>query len=199
MITADRYRQITGDFTSADAEIDRCVTDAQELLEEYLDRPLARAERTEAMRPDSHGRTWPKATPFDTPDGYEVDGLAIVGAAPFGVLSSFIDPTSTVSITYTGGWADPREETPTGPDLPTCIQRDLAWAAHRLAHPAGVGSQVTTPAGATSVRLGDAAVTYGPSGAPAPQETNRWWSKQTKGYRWAPVHSRNDRHVQVYG
>jgi hypothetical protein len=199
MISVDRYRQITGDFTSADAEITRCVTDATADLEEYLDRPLAYGERTEGMRPDSHGRLWPKATPLVSAEGYELDGLAIVGAAPFGVLASFIDPTNVITVTYVGGWLDPRDEESAGETLPQCIQQDIAWAAHRHAHPQGLSSQVGLPAGATSVRLGDAAVTYGAGGARAVQDTSSWWSKRTKGYRWAPVHSRNDRHVGVVG
>lgn len=198
MIRVDRYRQITGDFASTDAEVERCITDAVELLEGYLDRPLAEAERAENMRPDRRGRLWPKATPILEADGFEIDGISLTGTAPFGPLASFIDPTSFITVTYTGGWTDERPDDWTAgvtPVLPYCIARDLAFAANRMANPAGVTTATGFPAGATSVRLGDAAVTFGTSGPGAAQDTTSWWSRQTKGYRDAPVHAGPDAHI----
>lgn len=198
MIQADRYRQITGDFASTDAEVERCITDATELLEGYLNRPLALLERTEEMRPDRRGRLWPKATPITESASYEIDGLALTGTAPFGPLASFIDPVSFITVEYTGGWQDERavDWVPGAtPALPYCIARDIAFAANRMANPAGVTTATGFPAGATSVRLGDAAVTFGTQGPGAAQDTSSWWSRTTRGYRYMPVHSGPDAHV----
>lgn len=190
MISVERYRQITGDLDSNDPEVERCVTDAVELLQEYLGRELAEAERTEAMRPDRQGRLWPKVTPILIATGYTIDGLALVGSSPFSPAVDFIDPTSSIEVTYTGGWVDQSVDgydTAATNQPPGCIVRDLALAAHRLAHPAVVSSDF--PEGATSVRLGDAAVTFGPSGAGAVTSTDSWWSRRTRGYRYAPIHT----------
>lgn len=191
MITAVRYAAITGDTDTAASAVEEAVVEAVELLEEELGRPLANAERTESMRPDRQGRLWPRATPITDSGDYETEGLALL-SAPFG-WPSIVNPTGTVSVTYTGGWADPTADgfDPDGdnpPTLPQCIQRDLAWAAYRLLHPVAPGASVA-PAGATSLRLGDAAVTYGPDGAPdgIGGDTCTWWSTRTRHYRYAPV------------
>ncbi len=192
MITPERYQQITGDHTSADAEVNRCIADAVAELEEYLDRPLAEAERTESMRPDRHGNLWPRATPIIEAEGYEIDGLALVGSSPFGPGWDFLDPSTGVEVTYTGGWADQTAEdfdAEADNQLPFCIVRDLAWAAYRLARPSLAAQATTVPTGANSVRLGDAAVTFGPGGASATGDSRGWWSPRTRGYRYAPVHA----------
>ncbi|MGK2948991.1 MAG: hypothetical protein ACSLFP_10480 [Acidimicrobiales bacterium] len=198
MITVEQYRRTTGDTSTSDEDVTANVAEAVELLEDYLDRPLAEDERTEAMRPDRWGRLWPKATPLITATGYEIDGLALVGASPFGPTISFIDPSSSIDITYTGGWADPNavgyDDEATN-QLPGGIARDLAWAAHRLANPtAGAAEFANLPVGATSVRLGDAAIGFGGggAGAVATGDTDSWWSKRTKGYRYARVDSGPD-------
>lgn len=192
MIQEDRYRQITGEFTSTDAEVNRCIVDATQLLEEYLGRPLALAERTEEMRPDRRGSLWPKATPITVAASYTIDGHALRGTPPFSSAVWMLDPETSVEVTYTGGWADERDDawvTGDEPVLPYCIARDLAWAAHRLAHPAGVQSATGFPAGASSVSLGDASVSFGATGPGAVQDTTGWWSRQTRGYRYAPVYT----------
>src|SRR5690606_23749562 len=121
---------------------------AVELLEDYLGRPVELAERTEAMRPDRDGWLWPKATPITDAGDYDIEGYGLVGSHWGG--GSIIDPAITVEVTYTGGWTD---ET-----LPACIARDLAFAAWRLANPTLPTADVA--ANATSVRLGDAAITF---------------------------------------
>jgi len=185
MISAARYAEITGDEASAASAVTARVEEAQELLEEYLDRPLESLERTEAMRPDRHGRLWPRATPIEEADGYEVDGLALTGASPFGPAVGFLDPETTIDVTYTGGW--------TADTLPGCIERDLAYAAHRLLHPPSASGATSVPTGATSVHLGDAGVGYGPGGAPAAGSTDSWWSRRTRSYRYAPIHTGPER------
>lgn len=177
MITAVRYGEITGDTVTAASAVTARIEDAQELLEEYLDRPLESDEYTEELAPDRHGRLWPKATPITDGGDYTVDGLAL-HASPFG-WSGFLDG-NRVTVTYTGGW--------TAETLPACIERDLAWAAYRLLHPGAVASMSSLPGGASSVRLGDAAVTWkAGSSAGAAQDTDGWWSLRTRGYRYQPI------------
>lgn len=180
MITAVRYSEITGDTESAASAVTARIEEAQEILEDYLDRPLESDERTEALRPDRHGRLWPRATPISEADGYTIDGLALIGGAPFSI--GFVGSDATVDVTYTGGW--------TADTLPSCIERDLAFAAYRLLHPPTPGA-TDYPVGATSVRLGDAAVTFGPGGAGAvgTDDTDSWWSQRTRSYRYAPIHT----------
>lgn len=180
MITAVRYAEITGDTSTAASAVSARIEEAVEILEDYLDRPLASDERTETIVPDRWGRLWPKATPISDGGDYEVDGYALL-SAPFGWPSGFLGSDGGVTVTYTGGWADDA--------LPSCIERDLAWAAYRLLHPGDTAGLTTLPAGATSVHLGDASVTFGPGGAPSPQGTDAWWSKRTRSYRYAPVHA----------
>lgn len=182
MITADRYAVLTGDSTSVEADVDQAVTDATALLVEYLGRGLAYGEHVESLVPDRDGRLWPRVTPIDVAEGWTIDGLALLGTR----LAWFWGE-ETVEVTYTGGWADAREATPDGPDLPTVLQRDLAMAAYRLLHPTISTLNQITP-GATSVRLGDAAVTGSNLGAA--DSTDAWWSRRTRGYRYAPIGTR---------
>lgn len=178
MITAVRYGEITGDTVTAEVTVTAKVEEAVEMLEDFLDRPLAEAERTEALRPDRQGRLWPRATPISDGGGYDIDGLALVGGSPF--RFGFVDPTTAVEVTYTGGW--------TADTLPACIERDLAWAAYRLLHVTAPSTAV--PANVTSVQLGDASMTFkGTAGAVAPGDTDAWWSRRTRSYRYAPIHS----------
>jgi hypothetical protein len=181
MITAARYAEITGDTTTAASAVSARIEDAVELLEDYLDRPLSEDERTESLIPDRWGRLWPRATPISDGGDYAVDGLALQASAPFG-WPSIVSASAALSVTYTGGW--------TSDTLPTCIERDLAWATYRLLHPEAVASLTAIPAGVSSARLGDAALTWGGSaGLAAAGDTAAWWSKRTRSYRYAPVHS----------
>jgi hypothetical protein len=188
VITDERYTQITGDTGTVDTDIAQAITDATALLEDYLRRPLAEAERTEAMIPDRAGMLWPKATPILTATGYTIDGLAIRSAGPFG-FPSWIDPDPSISITYTGGWADERvvDFDPAEHDnlLPFTLARDIAFAAYRLLHPT-ISQTAGIIGGATSVSLGDASISGAGLGG---ESTDGWWSTQTRGYRYRPLHT----------
>lgn len=185
MITADRYRALTRDTASDDIDVEEAIVDAQDLLEEYLGRPLETAERTEELAPDRGGMIWPAATPITEAEGWTIDGLGLVGTSV-----AFPDVVTT-SVTYTGGWARPdygEEEAPEGvPVLPTCLQRDLALAAYRLLHPT-IATLAGVPTGASSVSLGDASISG--EGLGRAESTDSWWSSRTRGYRHAPVGSR---------
>lgn len=180
LLTEARYRAITGDAT-AWSTVSARVEEAVELLEEDLDRGLAVAERTELLHPTRDGWLWPHSTPIVTATGWTVDGLGVYGA--FG--PGWPDSTGRVSVTYTGGWVE-RSANPNAPNrLPVCIERDLAFAAFTLEQ-ADPSATSDYPAGVTSVRLGDAAVTFGPEGAPGATSDAQVvrWSRKTLAYRY---------------
>jgi hypothetical protein len=149
-----RYRQLTGDHTSAAADVERALTDAQRLVEEYLRRPLELAERTERLRVyhlNGARAVYPKATPIQlVPAGLTVEGAAVVGADALTSWAGWSSRSdrSYVEITYTGGYTDIT--------LPLTIGREIARTAQQLLSPA---TAQAIPGGAKSVRVGDVAVT----------------------------------------
>lgn len=189
LVTVERYALITGDTVSSASQVSARIEDAVALLEEELGRPLASVERTEDMWPTRDGMLWPRATPVTVaPDDYTINGYGLTGAGawPSGV-NWFTGPSTPVSVTYTGGYVE-RTANPTATNrLPACIERDLAWAAYRLGHPATALSFV--PAGASSVSLGDASISWGSGGAPgaAADLLVGAWSRQTLAYRYVRV------------
>lgn len=181
MITAARYAALTGDDATAGGDVDDAVVDATDLLEEYLGRTLTYGEHTETLIPDREGRLWPRVTPIAEAEGWTVDGLALLGTR-----LGWYWGEDTVEVTYTGGWDDARDPDPAAPALPLHLQLDIAQAAYRLLHPT-IATDVQIPAGATSVRLGDAAVSGKSLGGVS---SDSWWSAKTRGYRYAPLGSR---------
>lgn len=188
LVTVARYRAITGDETSVASAVEERITDATARLEERLDRPLAEAERSEAMYPGRDGRVYPHAIPITAAAGYTIDGYSLRGGW-WSLAAPIDDPLGTQIppvITYTGGWVE-RTANPTATNrLPVCIEEDLAWAAYALLHPATIDASVV-PVGATSVRLGDAAIGYGPKGAPRPNHSGIVWSAATLAWRYRRV------------
>lgn len=153
LLDVPTYRRLTGDSATADAAVTPALVDAQRLVEEYLRRPLERAERTEQLRVYrlSDGRTgvYPSATPISAvPAGFVVEGVAVLGE---GLLSGFTpwlgSEREHVTLTYTGGFV--------AATLPLTIAREIARLAQQLTQPVAAA-----PAGAKSVRVGDVAVTY---------------------------------------
>lgn len=179
MISVARYRSLTGDTASVTDDVEDAIVDAQALLEEFLGRPLEVAERTESMRFDRGGTLWPKATPLLEAEGWTIAGLGLTGTRV-----GWFWGTDAIDVTYTGGWASPDDVDPDAEVLPTCLQRDIAMAAFRLLHPQ-IATQVQIIPGADSVRLGDAAVSG--KGLAGGESTDSWWSRRTRGYRYAPV------------
>lgn len=150
LVTVSRYQLITGDTTSATATVEDALEDAQGLAEEFLRRELTSQERTESLQVYPGARVYPSVTPITAADGYDIDGYSLIGVAPD--LSPFpFDPPSSRgvmgSVTYTGGYS--------AATLPKTIERVIARTAYQQLHP-----ETLQPAGATSIRLGDAAITY---------------------------------------
>lgn len=188
LVTAVRYAAITGDISSAASAVSGWIGDATEQLEDHLDRKLESAARTERMYPTRDGSLWPHAIPVTVAAGYTIDGHRLSGTWLNPVVD-LINPTRLgIDVTYTGGWVE-RTANPTATNrLPTCIETDLAIAAFLIGHPVPLATQLAAQQpGATSVRLGDAAVTYGPNGAPAPRPTRIVWSAPTCAYRYLRI------------
>lgn len=159
LVTVARYRVITGDETSGASAVSDAILDATAMLEEELGRPLEEAERIEAMRPAANGRLYPLATPIESvAGGYTIDGSTLFSGPFYGPYPDPITGTSVVTVTYTGGYVE-RTANPTAANrLPVHVERDIAVAARRLLSTPVLSA---VPSGATSVRLGDAAVTFG--------------------------------------
>lgn len=178
LLTYQRYLAITGDTTSASATILDRISEAQELLEEELGRVgfleddgQDKTERLLIQADSALGFVvYPSAIPITDPGDYTQAGAVLAGASPDAVPSPFSSAGQWATVTYRGGY--------TPATVPASIERDLAWAAYHLARPSLVTS---VPAGATSVRLGDAAVTYAQPAGGGMHGVS--WSKPTLRHR----------------
>lgn len=171
IVTIARYRAITGDAATADATVSARLELAQTKLEDDLGRPLAHGTYTESLWPTRDGYLWPSAVPITDGGGYTVDGDGLFGV--FG--PAWPDLTGAVSVTYDGGWVEPSANPTAANRLPFCIEADLAFAAQTLGT---VATASDFPAGAKSVALGDASVTFETT-APRNALDAIVWSKST--------------------
>lgn len=166
LVTVERYQAITGDTTTGEEVVEGRLDRAQRKVEDYLRRPLASAERTERVllryRPSGvlagTYAAYPKVTPVtEVADGLTIDGSAVLGASGTW-LSWWDEGDQYAEITYTGGW--------TAGSLPETIAESICLLARDLSLVRAV------PAGATSVAVGDASVSFdggtGGAGLPAP-------------------------------
>lgn len=187
LVTVARYVAITGDATSVGSSVEEWLDDAQDRLEERLDRKLAEEARTERMHPTRDGSLWPHAIPITVADGYVIDGNRLLGTwiAP---VRDLVNPTIPgIDVTYTGGWAERTANPDAANRLPACIEEDLAIAAYLIGHPLPLTAQQSTLVGAKSVSLGDASLSYGNAGAPAPRPVRIQWTAKTLGYRYLRI------------
>lgn len=173
VVTIARYRDITGDETSASAVIEDALVDAQALLEEDLRRPLGTGTRTERCRIFAEARgaaVYPAATPIasvSSPSGTSIVGHAVLGGTPLTGPPYFLtDPDGFATVTYVGGY-DPTAVAGDADYLPVTLQRAIAWAAKAIIDP---DAFAPVPAGATSASVGDVSLTWGPGGSPAQGE-----------------------------
>lgn len=159
--SVDQYRRFTNDLSTEDYKVTQALTDAQSEIEEFCQREFESATRTETLRLYANGRVYPKAFPISTVDsmpGSIIDGWAILlgygyqyatNVNPF--VSGFGSDTwawqPQVTVTYTGGYA--------ANELPPAMIRAAAQVAYDLLHPVALDG---VPAGVTSVRVGDAAM-----------------------------------------
>lgn len=184
LVSVDRYQVITGDTDSATAQVETAIGDAADLLADELGWP--------GVILDDYTETLPLAQdpwtgvliafPTVRPVHSEANGLTVrddvvYGATPVSSPSFYglASPPVATTLTYSAGWAADgtgRAKTPAG------VERDVAWVAHMLLHPT---DRLQVPAGASSVQLGDARVSFA---APvAPGQAGIVWSKATRAWR----------------
>lgn len=169
IITIAEYRFVTGDTATASGTVQDWLDDTEADLEEFLDRPL-HFDGTERCKINWERRgpvVYPRATPILDPGTLTLAGNALVGASPVDDPFATSDP-AYADVTYEGGW--------TLATLPRAIRNDVCWAARQAIR----GEAARVPVGASSVSLGDAAVSYGGTGAP---DGDARWSRQTRRYR----------------
>lgn len=185
LVTVATYRLTTGDHTTDPVTVSALIEQAQDDLADALDRPLEHGSYTETLHPTRDGYLWPKATPITAATGYTIDGLGLRGRF-LGILSDQIlgGGSCGVSVEYSGGWVERTADPAAANRLPKCIETDLCWAAHAMREQAATSA---VPAGARSVSLGDASVTFGPDGAPRPGDARVVWSRRTLGYRYRVI------------
>lgn len=176
LLTHARYQVLTGDTTTASAAFEVAASAAQDMLEDELGRiglleSGVKSERLPLVWDGTLGgwAVFPTAVPItDAGADHTAQGAALVGvvidASPF----AFGDPAGYSTVSYTGGYSTAT--------VPAYMERDLAAATKVLLDPVGT----PVPAGATSIRLGDAAVTFA---GPQSGLTDVGWSRQTLRHR----------------
>ncbi len=183
LLDRNTYRTLTGDTTSLDAAVDAAGADAQQLLEESLQRPLEQMSRTEMVRLHPDGRAYPLATPLvsiSVPAGAILRDSAVLGLTPLAnPLYDFLfepyrfsgvwDATGPLaSITYVGGYTT------------AALPRKLRQALVDLTR---VGMEQFDPVGANvkSANVDGTSVTYS---EPADRAGLTWAIlDQVKGYK----------------
>lgn len=185
LVTVETYRTTTDDWVTDPVTVSARIEQAQELLEDALERPLEAIERTERMYPTRDGYLWPRATPIlDAPENYTIDGAGLFGVFPLPTFDIIAPTVPYVSVVYTGGWAERTSDPAATNRLPKVIESDLCWAAKALGD---AFAPAQFPPGAVSVTLGDASVSFGPNGAPGPAAGEPQWSKATLRYRYRVI------------
>lgn len=180
LLTIARYRAITGDTVTASAVVEDRIAEAVELLEEHLERPLEQAERTERMYPTADGYVWPKALPIIAAAGYTIDGAGLRIIWP---NTLFVEAdSSTVAVTYTGGWVERTANPDATNRLPSSLERAIAWAAKALGSTDVSELVEGLPPGAKTVTLGDLSITFDTTTA-SPAEIRFGRGIRKYGYR----------------
>ena len=161
LVSVEVYRDVTGDSSTPEATVAARLLRAQRKVETFLRRPLPLLQRTERLRlrhSPGYGvfgggwTAYPAATPVLSAVGLSVQGNAVVGASG-AWLSWWDDGDQYADVTYTGGWS--------AATLPEPIVEAICRTAQ------AAGQTAAVPAGATSVRNGDVAVTFAAGAAGA--------------------------------
>lgn len=168
LLTEADYRSISGDTTSLSADVTAALATGQQLLEEWLRRPLELLERTEQVRIHADGRAYPSATPIQAVSvpswAVVMDGTTVLSLfadqnplwdilvepyryGPGGAGGQFDTTMRPSTITYTGGF--------TSATLPRKLRQAIADLAQ---------VELTTfspvTAGVKQATVGDTSVTY---------------------------------------
>ena len=161
-VTLAQYVTHTGDTASPSAAVLANIAVAERMVEDYLRRELASAERTEDMKVWPNGLVYPKHVPVTSVQAsarYEIKNEAVIRyVVPDDLVSEVVgnwsDPEDgyphsrpTAAVTYVGGW--------TSETLPVIIVRIVALAAQALTVP-GTAPKL----GVKQASVGDVSVTY---------------------------------------
>lgn len=179
LVSYARYVTLTGDSTSASASAVEALAVAQDMLEDELGRigfleddGQDKEERLRLYDDDVFGGTvYPTAVPITDGGDYTQAGAALTAVGPDGGPFLWRTPTERyATVIYQGGY--------TAATVPAYMARDIAFAAYQLLH---VAPLVAVPAGATSVSLGDASVSF--ASALAGGSAGIGWSRETLRHR----------------
>lgn len=167
VVTIAQFRQQTKDVTTSDAGVASALQEAEEQVIDYLRRELEAVERTEiAIVTAPFGYVYPAVTPVlsvTTPSSTNIiDGQYITDPGdnypssggssfePWFVSDSYENDGrfTRTQIVYVGGW--------TSVTMPSTIRRAIIDLANVFK-----AAYTTFVAGASSVSLGDASVSFG--------------------------------------
>lgn len=170
LITVADYRDLTGDLTTDDGAAEVAIVRAQKLLSEYLRRGITLEERTEPVQLVG-AIGYPRAVPVTNAGTYTIidDYRIEIGE----LVYEWGQQVNHVRVTYTGGY-----------DLDTAPET-IKGAIAEMTRTIVSTTAMAIPGGASSVRLGDAAVTFskGYSGGPLTDDIKSRVAK----YRWRNV------------
>ena len=156
-VTVADYRVQTNDQASQASAVSAALIEGQSLLEEHLRRHLENMQRTARFEIYMDGRVYPDAYPITAvptvAPAVTIDGRSLWGAQPdtgpfIGIFEQLTPLRATVI--WTGGY------TPAGGIAP--LPRTLADALYDLAK--ALLSFSDAPQGVSSVRVGDAQVSF---------------------------------------
>lgn len=154
LVSVERYRKITGDTATDEDYVKEALADAQRLIEEELDRPLAIGDRTEKL-PVINGVVYPIVTPIISADYQIRNSVALVDPSIDGGLLSGNDYPFHATVSYRGGF--------TQQTLPVRLREAIARTAHRALNTGAVTSS-EIPDGAKTIKNGDVSITFGDEG-----------------------------------
>ncbi len=167
------YRRIEGDMTSLDSDVDQALIDAQQQLEDYLNRQLEYGTYSEVIHIHPDGRGYPTATPLQSvssPASVIIRDDSIMGLIPslnpefdivyepyqYGNAILGTDSTQAVApVTYMGGYSI---DGVAAPQLPLKLRQaicDLAKVMLTMYSPA-TANVLGATVGDVSVRYAEA-------------------------------------------
>lgn len=156
LVTNQLYREETLDTSSDENAVSAALEKAQDLIEEYLRRPLVSEERTESVHIYPDGSLFPQATPITVAAGYTLEGGGYWLSGGTGTYDFLRGSNAPRDVTYTGGY--------TVATLPATIRQGIIWTAHKLLRPPSDSELASIPAGTQAASLGDASLSFGSKG-----------------------------------
>jgi hypothetical protein len=183
LVDADTYGWYTGDHDTDESIVNQAVDKATKLLEERLGRGLSYGTYTERLPVYTVAGTFtvfPSVTPLaavltnGTGRGDQIADVDLDAdnGQGFGVWNPASGENRYATVTYLAGF--------TPDSLPESIIRDICACALRDLQDAAPS---VIPVGASSVRVGEVALSFGANGAPASAAGGFEWSSDTLRWR----------------